>query len=162
MTILGSIEDSTQGQLREQLEINVHTMLECVQAVLPGMKARRYGRIVNVASRSALGRQGLTSYGATKAAVIGFTRGWALELVDSGITVNCVAPGSVETEMLARNFPPGSAGRKKMLSWIPMGRPAEPREVAFAIAHFASAEAGYTTGQVLYVCGGADLGLSRI
>jgi NAD(P)-dependent dehydrogenase (short-subunit alcohol dehydrogenase family) len=162
MTLLAPIEDSTPALLREQLEMNVHTMLVCTRAVVPGMKKRRYGRIVNVASRSALGRQGLTAYGATKAAVIGFTRGWALELVDSGITVNCVAPGSVATQMLARNFPPGSAARKKMLSWIPMGRPAEPREVAFAIAHFASAEAGYTTGQVLYVCGGADLGLSRI
>jgi 3-oxoacyl-[acyl-carrier protein] reductase len=162
MTILAPIEESTQAQLREQLEINVHTMLACTQSVLHGMKARRYGRIVNVASRAALGRQGLTSYGATKAAVIGFTRGWALELVNTGITVNCVAPGSVETEMLARNFPPGSTGRKKMLSWIPMGRPADPREIAFAIAHFASPQAGYTTGQVLYVCGGADLGLSPI
>jgi 3-oxoacyl-[acyl-carrier protein] reductase len=162
MTLLAPIEDSTPALLREQLEMNVHTMLACTRALVPGMKKRRYGRIVNVASRAALGRQGLTSYGATKAAVIGFTRGWALELVESGITVNCVAPGSVATEMLARNFPPGSAARKKMLSWIPIGRPAEPREIAFAIAHFASREAGYTTGQVLYVCGGADLGLSHI
>jgi NAD(P)-dependent dehydrogenase (short-subunit alcohol dehydrogenase family) len=162
MTILAPIEESTLAQLQQQMETNVHTMLACVQAVLPGMKARRYGRIVNIASRSALGRQGLTSYGASKAAVIGFTRGWALELVKTGITVNCVAPGSVETEMLARNFPPGSEARAKMLSLIPMERPADPREVAFAVAHFASREAGYTTGQVLYVCGGADIGLSPI
>jgi len=162
MTLLAPIEDSTPALLREQLEMNVQTMLACTRAVVPGIKMRLYVRIVNIASRAALGRQGLTSYGATKAAVIGFTRGWALELVNTGITVNCVAPGSVATEMLARNFPRGSAARKKMLSWIPMGRPADPREVAFAIAHFASREAAYTTGQVLYICGGADLGLSPI
>lgn len=161
-SIPAPFEDSTAAQLQEQLQINVHAMLTCTQAVVPSMKARRYGRIVNVASRSALGKSGLTSYGATKAAVIGFTRGWALEFVSTGITVNCVAPGSVETEMLARNFPPGSAARDRMLNEIPMKRAGEPGEIACAIAYFASRDAGYTTGQVLYVCGGADIGFSLI
>jgi NAD(P)-dependent dehydrogenase (short-subunit alcohol dehydrogenase family) len=126
------------------------------------MKQRGFGRIVNIASRVALGRGGLTMYGASKAAVIGFTRGWALELARFGITVNCVAPGPIDTPSLAETAPPDSDARKNILAGVPMGRVGLPQEVAAAVCYFAATDAGFTTGQTLYVCGGATVGLAGI
>ena len=96
-------------------------------------------------------------YSAAKAALVGFTRSWALELAASGITVNCVAPGPVATEMFAQNNPPDLPRTQAMLAAVPMGRMGEPAEIAAAIDYFLSAEAGFTTGQTLFVCGGASI-----
>ena len=99
------------------------------------------------------------SYSASKAAVTGLTRTLALELAPHGITVNGVAPGPIETEMFSENQPTGSPAREALLSRVPLRRMGAPEEVAAAVAHLASDEAGFTTGQMLHVCGGFSVGV---
>jgi 3-oxoacyl-[acyl-carrier protein] reductase len=147
--------------LAEVLDLNVRTTVQCTQAVLPGMQKRRYGRIVNISSRGALGRVLRTSYSAAKAGIVGMTRTWALELASYGITANVVSPGPTATEMFQRNNlagPQGEETRQRFLDEIPMGRFGKPEEVAFGIAFFLSRKASFVTGQVLHICGGSSVG----
>jgi NAD(P)-dependent dehydrogenase (short-subunit alcohol dehydrogenase family) len=90
------------------------------------------------------------------------TRTAALELARDGITVNCVAPGPIETDMIRVGYPPGSKEREALTNEIPAGRFGSPEEIAAATAYFLSDAAGFTTGQVLYVCGGLTAGLAPI
>ncbi|GGG41782.1 short-chain dehydrogenase [Caldovatus sediminis] len=138
--------------------VNARAALQCAQAVLPAMEAAGAGRIVNIASRSLLGRPGATSYAGAKAALVGFTRTWALELAARNITVNCVAPGPVETAMFRRDNPPDAPHTRALLAAVPMGRMGRPEEVAAAVDYFLSDDAAFTTGQTLFVCGGASAG----
>ena len=128
------------------------------QAALPAMKAAGYGRIVLVSSRAALGVPTRTAYSATKAGMLGMARTWALELAPLGVTVNVVAPGPVRTAMFHGIVPEGSAQEEKLARSIPVGRLGEPDDVARAVMFFAERDAGFVTGQVLYVCGGASAG----
>jgi 3-oxoacyl-[acyl-carrier protein] reductase len=128
------------------------------QAVLPAMKAAGYGRIVLVSSRAALGVPTRTAYSATKAGMLGMARTWALELAPLGVTVNVVAPGPIRTAMFHGIVPEGSAQEEKLARSIPVGRLGEPDDVARAVMFFAERDAGFVTGQVLYVCGGASAG----
>ncbi|MGE0718642.1 MAG: SDR family NAD(P)-dependent oxidoreductase [Alphaproteobacteria bacterium] len=144
------------------VRLNLGAMLTVTQACLPHMRSQRWGRVVNVGSRAGLGKEGRSVYGATKAAVTGFTRTWALELAKEGITVNCVAPGPIETELFSKAQPPGSAARAAILSTMPVGRMGQPDEVVSAFVFFAGEDAGFTTGQVLYVCGGLTIGKDAI
>ncbi len=89
-------------------------------------------------------------------------RSLALEVAKDGITANCVAPGPVETEMFTQNHPHGSAERARIAGAVPVARIGAPLEIAAACAYFLSDEAGFTTGQVLYVCGGLSVGLAPI
>lgn len=152
------LETSTLADFESMMALNVRTVMQCMQAVLPGMRAARFGRIVNIGSRSGLGRAGRGIYGASKAAVLTMTRVAAMEYARDGVTVNCVAPGPIETELFAEHNPPGSAMRADFVSRIPVGRMGTPEEVAQACAYFLSDEAAFTTGQVLYVCGGLSVG----
>ena len=129
-----------------------------VQAALPHMQERRFGRIVLLSSRAALGAQTRTSYAATKAGMLGMARTWALELAPQGITVNVVAPGPVHTDMFYDVIPAGSEREQKLAASIPVGRIGEPGDVARTVSFFVHADAGFITGQVLYVCGGASIG----
>ncbi len=155
-------ETLTPQDVDEVMGINFRAVLQCVQAVLPGMRAAGFGRIVNLGSRAGLGREGRVVYGASKGAVVALTRSLALEVVKDGITVNCVAPGPVETEMFQANHPPGSAALQRIAGAVPVGRVGTPKEVAAACAYFLSDHAGFTTGQVLYVCGGLSIGLAPV
>jgi len=94
--------------------------------------------------------------------VLSMTRSLALEVARDGITANCIAPGPVETEMFAQNHPHGSAERARIAGAVPMARVGTTREVAAACAYFLSDDAGFTTGQVLYVDGGLSVGLAPI
>jgi NAD(P)-dependent dehydrogenase (short-subunit alcohol dehydrogenase family) len=144
------------------MSLNFRAVLQCTQAVLPGMREAKYGRIVNIGSRAALGREARIVYGGSKAAVASMTRSLALETAKDGITVNCVAPGPVETELFQKNHPVGSEARRKIAGAVPMDRIGTPKEVAAACAYFLSEDAGFTTGQVLYVCGGLSVGSAMV
>lgn len=153
-----ALSDVTIEDLHDVLDLNLRPALQLAQAFLPGMKAARLGRIVNTSSLTVLGMPQRTAYAASKAALISFTRSWALELATAGITVNAIAPGPTETELFRENNPVGSDGEKRYLSAVPMGRFAKPEEVAAAIAFFLAPSSGFITGQTLFVDGGASIG----
>ena len=140
------------------LDLNLRPAVQCAQAALPAMRRAGRGRIVNISSLTVLGVPGRTAYGGAKAALVGFTRTWALELAREGITVNAIAPGPVATELFRTNNPPGSEGERAYLSMVPMGRFGTPDEVAAAVGFLLSDEAGWITGQTLFVDGGASIG----
>jgi 3-oxoacyl-[acyl-carrier protein] reductase len=157
-----TMEKVTLQDIEAVMSMNFRAVLQCIQAVLPGMREAKYGRIVNIGSRAALGREARIVYGGSKAAVASMTRSLALETAKQGITVNCVAPGPVETELFQVNHPVGSEARKKIAGAVPMDRIGTPKEVAAACAYFLSDDAAYTTGQVLYVCGGLSVGSALV
>lgn len=152
------VEDVRHEELARLGQVNVWCAVQCLQAVLPSMRAAGWGRVVNVSSRAALGKAGRTLYAATKAGLHGMTRTWALELAPSGITVNTVSPGPIATAMFHRLNPPDSEGTARIVGSVPVGRMGSPEEVAHAIAFFVEEGAAFTTGQLLHVCGGLTVG----
>ncbi|RTZ91129.1 MAG: 3-oxoacyl-ACP reductase [Deltaproteobacteria bacterium] len=137
------------------LDVNLTGAFVCTKAVIDGMVERRYGRIINTSSISSLGNVGQANYTAAKAGVIGLTKTLALEYAPYGVTVNCVAPGATLTEM-TRAIP--VEAKQRFLKKIPMARMAEPEEIAIMHLFFASEEARYVTGQVVFVDGGISIG----
>lgn len=161
LNILEPLGEVSLDHFRKVVDLNLRTAIQVTQAVLPQMRKRGYGRIVNLSSRGALGRELRTSYAAAKAGVVGLTRTWALELAADGITANVVSPGPTATEMFVRNNldgPQGEQNKARFLADVPMRRFADPAEIAFAIAFFLRREASFVTGQVLHVCGGSSVG----
>jgi 3-oxoacyl-[acyl-carrier protein] reductase len=138
-------------------DLNLRPALQLTQALLPAMRAAKFGRIVNVTSLVTRGLAWRSSYAAAKSSMESLTRSMAIELAATGITANAVAPGPTETELFRENSPPGSEGEKRFLSIIPMGRFGKPDEIAAAIAFLASDDAGFITGQSLFVDGGSSL-----
>jgi 3-oxoacyl-[acyl-carrier protein] reductase len=143
------------------MSLNVRTAIQCVQAVVPRMREARFGRIVSISSRAALGKELRTSYSASKAAIHGLTRTWALELAKDGITVNAVAPGTIDTSLFHQANPPDDPRTKAIFAAIPAGRIGTPEDVANAVSFFLDERSSFVTGQALYVCGGLTVGLAR-
>ena len=158
VALVSELTQTSEADYDKMMNLNVRAPMLAIQAVLPGMRKAKFGRIVNIGSRAALGKETRAVYGATKAAVLSLTRTAAIENAKFGITVNCIAPGPIETEMLIANYPEGSPQLAAFRKQIPVGRMGTPAEIAHAAAYFLDDHAGYTTGQVLYVCGGMSLG----
>jgi 3-oxoacyl-[acyl-carrier protein] reductase len=149
-------------QLTSSIAFNLRPAVQMVQALLPGMQANGWGRVVNISSLVTLGVPGRTAYSAAKSAITSFTRTWALELANAGITVNAVAPGPTETEAFRTNNPPGSENDQLYRSLVPMNRLGKPDEIGAAVAFLLSDDAGFITGQTLFVDGGASIGRSPV
>jgi len=157
-----ALEEVSLEDLDAAVSLNLRCAIQCAQAAVPGMKARRYGRIVSISSRAALGKELRTVYAATKAGLHGITRTWALELARHGITVNAIGPGPIATELFQRANPPDSPRTRAIIDGVPVGRLGKPEDIANAVAFFTDARSGFVTGQVLYVCGGMTCGVAPI
>ena len=152
-TDLADIDDALWDRV---MDINVKGALHAVQACTPAMLARGYGRIVLTSSITGpvTGQVGYAHYGASKAAMLGFMRSAAVELATSGVTVNAVMPGNIETPGLGET---SDDHQRLMLSSIPMGRFGTAEDVGWAVRYLVSREAGYVTGQTVIVDGGQVL-----
>ena len=157
------MQDVTMEDFDYLMNLHVRASLILAQAVLPAMRRAGFGRIVNISSRAVHGIPYRTVYGAAKAALIGFTRTWALELGSEGITVNAVAPGPIATELWQNtdNTIHGGTDKPKprsVLDSVLTKRMGTPDEVAQAVLYFLAPGSAFVTGQVLFVCGGASIG----
>ncbi|RUP25278.1 MAG: 3-oxoacyl-ACP reductase FabG [Curvibacter sp.] len=134
------------------LDTNLKSVFRMSRAVMRQMMKQRYGRIISITSVvGASGNPGQANYAAAKAGVAGMTRALARELGSRGITVNCVAPGFIDTDMTA-SLP--EEQQKALLTQIPLGHLGQPADIAHAVAYLASPQASYVTGQELHVNGG--------
>ncbi len=143
------------GEWDEVLDTNLKAVFRLSRAVIRPMMKQRYGRIISITSVvGASGNAGQANYAAAKAGVAGMTRALARELGSRNITVNCVAPGFIETDMTAQ-LP--EEQQKALLGQIPLGHLGKPADIAHAVAYLASPHAGYVTGQELHVNGGMHM-----
>ena len=152
------LPDVAPEDLEKLTHIHMTAPLLLTQAVLPKMRESGFGRIVFVTSRASMGMPTRSAYSSTKAGVHGLARTWALELAPEGITVNVVAPGPILTDNFWGIIPKGSERQQRLADSMPVGRIGEPEDVTRAVMFFADPEAGFVTGQVLFVCGGTSLG----
>lgn len=156
------LEEAEPKDITGLAQLHLGSALTLLQAFLPAMKARRFGRVLFNGSRAALGVPTRTAYAASKAGMIGMARTWALELAPHGITVNVVAPGPVQTDNFWGIVEKGSEREEKLAAALPVGRLGTVRDVSNAFLFFCDPENGFVTGQTLYVCGGASVGTLQI
>src|SRR2546430_360508 len=146
MAIVRSIDDLTEGDFDATIAVNLKSAFLCTQAVLPGMRAKKWGRIVNISSGAARGAGGVgPHYNASKAGMEGLTRGYAARVVKDGITVNAVAPSLIETDMVR-------SGLASAASRIPLGRFGTSQECAQVVMMLVGN--AYMTGQTVALSGG--------
>jgi NAD(P)-dependent dehydrogenase (short-subunit alcohol dehydrogenase family) len=151
------LDDATIDELRYVTDITLGAAMLLIQAFVPRMRNAHFGRIVNISSRAAMGKVGRTVYATAKAGLIGMTRTVAIETGAHGITVNAVVPGPVETKHWARGHPPGSEQRKTVVDMILVKRLGTPQDIARAVDFLLADDAGFITGQALFVCGGTSV-----
>jgi len=145
IAIVRGIDDLTEAEFDATIAVNLKSAFLCTQAVLPAMRAKQWGRIVNISSGAARGAGAIgVHYNASKAGMEGLTRGYAARLVKEGITVNAVAPSLIETDMMR--------GRAELAARIPLGRMGQPDEVAQAVLMALGND--YMTGQTIMLNGG--------
>lgn len=153
------LEDVPDEDWRAVVDANLTAAFLCTRAVVPGMKGRRWGRIINISSAAGLtvSKTGIQAYASAKAGQIGFTRQMALELGPFGITVNCIAPGFIRSNPTSeRQWQAyGPDGQRQLVSGIAMGRLGDPSDIANGVTFFASDRSGWVTGQVIAIDGGS-------
>ncbi len=152
------LSDLADDLIDASIALNLRAALLCLQAVLPAMSDAGFGRVVNMGSRAALGKELRTIYGATKGGMHALTRTWALELAGRGIAVNAVAPGMIDTELFRSANPSDSPLTRRLVGAIPMRRLGTPDDVAKVVAFLLSDDAAYMTGQIVHICGGLSVG----
>jgi 3-oxoacyl-[acyl-carrier protein] reductase len=151
------LDDATIEEMQYVNNITLGAAMLLSQAFVPGMRAAKFGRIVNISSRAVLGKMGRTVYATAKAGLIGMTRTLAVETGADGITVNAVVPGPVETAHFTRGHPVGSEQRQTVIDMILVKRLGTPEDVARAVDFLLADDAGFITGQSLFVCGGTSV-----
>lgn len=154
------VEETTLGDFEAVMNLNARTALMCVQALLPAMRKRQFGRIVSITSRALLGKEKRSAYAASKGALAAMTRCWALELASDGITANTIAPGPIATEAFFENNPADDPRSQAIIRGVPVGRLGTAEDVAHSVSFLLDERSGFVTGQTLYVCGGLTVGLS--
>ena len=157
----GRVEDVSDEDYERVMAVNVRSYIHVMKALTPAMKQAGFGRVVNIASRAALGYANLTVYSASKAAVVGLTRTWAGELAPHGITVKAIGPGPIETDML-RAAQGDTAQWEAYQRSVPVGRFGKPEDIANGVSFFLDDRSGFVTGQVLYICGGLSVGKAGV
>lgn len=158
----GTIDTATTAQLDDVVGLHLRAPMLLTQAFLPSLRACGHGRIVNMSSRAALGKADRVVYSATKAGMLGMTRTLAMELGRDRITVNAIGPGPIATELFKNSNPDGAPQTQRILDSIAVGRMGTAEDVARTALFFLSADNGFITGQVLYVCGGTTLGVAPV
>lgn len=148
------VQKMPEALFRQLVDINLIGPLRLIEAIAPVMRMAGQGRIVSIASRAWLGNFGSSGYSCAKGGIVGATRSLALALAPHGITVNCIAPGFIETPM-ARSLPPHILDR--VLKAIPVGRAGTVDDIAALVLFLAGAGSGYITGQTLVACGGRSI-----
>jgi 3-oxoacyl-[acyl-carrier protein] reductase len=151
------LEDATIDDLQYVTAITLGAAMILTQAFVPTMRAANFGRIVNISSRAIMGKTSRTVYASAKAGLIGMTRTIACEVGGDGITVNTVIPGPVASDLFNRGHPEGSAKRQTVIDGILVKRVGTPDDIARAVLFFLGRDAGYVTGQALFVCGGTSV-----
>ena len=152
-----ALEDATIDDMQYVTAVTLGAAMVLTQAFVPGMRAAKFGRIVNISSRAIQGKTSRTVYASAKAGLIGMARTIACEVGGDGITVNTVIPGPVASELFTRGHPLGSAKRQTVIDSILVKRVGTPDDVARAVLFFLDRDAGYVTGQALFVCGGTSV-----
>ena len=149
----------SDAQWKRVIDVSLHGFFHVTQPLLLPMARTRWGRIVSVSSVAAvLGNRGQVNYAAAKSALHGASKSLAREMGSRGITVNVVAPGPIKTANFHGVIPEGSPQIDRIIQSIPVKRLGQPDDVARAVLFFADRDAGFVTGQVLYVCGGTSIG----
>ncbi|MEY3207511.1 MAG: hypothetical protein RIS77_884 [Pseudomonadota bacterium] len=157
----GALENTTLDDFEAVMALNLRAPMLLAQQLLPQMRQAKFGRIVSIASRAALGKEERTVYAASKAGLVGMTKTWALEMAKFGITVNAIGPGPIATELFTSGNPPDDPQTIKIIQNIPVQRMGQPEDVAHAVASLLDDRAGFITGQIHFVCGGMTVGLSN-
>ena len=156
--ISGRLEDVDTNDFDRLMRVNLLSLMETAHLLLPVWKGEKFGRVVLIGSRAALGKENRVLYGASKAGVTGLGRTLALELAPHQVTVNVIAPGPIATDLFEHGQPVGSPARIKIETSIPLGRVGQPDDIANAASFLLDDKAGYITGQCLNVCGGLSTG----
>jgi 3-oxoacyl-[acyl-carrier protein] reductase len=149
------IAEASLDDFDRVIRINTRTAMQCTSALVPQMKEAGFGRIVNIASRATHGIPNMSAYAASKSALVGLMKTWAMELAGAGITANAVAPGPIETDMLRAAF--SGNEREQLRHSVPVQRFGQPADIANAVSFLLDERSGFVTGQLVNVCGGMSV-----
>lgn len=150
-----ALHKMTIEQWQEVIDINLTSCFNICKSVVPAMRNKSYGRIINISSvNGQMGQFGQTNYSSAKAGIFGFSKALARENAFKGITVNCIAPGYIDTEMVAAVKP---EVLEQIIAKVPVGRLGKPEEIARTVVFLADKDAGFITGETISVNGGLEM-----